>query len=582
MNKFIMLLVLLLTVVITNSKGQTLNQPPPRAVQTDTERLQLLSELQSLNAQSAKLGSALARARAGAEIASALWYLDQEEAKRMLTKAYELTLLEEAKMEKKRARAVGANMDFSNETESARTEVRSRIIGVAGRDAAYANQLIRLGAEKLGPAEAHLSNALLARQALIGGDTKAASNYIIDAIEAEPTLTMAGPLIQELARKDRAAADALIIQYLDRLRKIPFSFSQSSQRIYFVLLPLIFPKTLGMNNPVQVQPPGPAVMKAYASYVVQSIGQLAQTEPGGAVRLRYLILTAGQPIKQYAPELMPAYLQLESLSRGGREGNSIQTPDEINDSLRHNRQKQLDTALDRETIDASLIEPAVSRGMFDKARRAAENLPEGNRKTQLVDLINVQEAVTLLAKGNIADAAALAEQLRTPPRIFEAYSALVNRCGKDQPCKIPLLYKALTQIKAAESASPVAPEDFPAGFVMTKRELDTKLASLSKLAIVSASVDDVLARTALADVVSAINRTTIASELGRLGFAAELFGLVAQKDEAYAQSLAAGVTDSLRQIAAVSAVEEWKAKELKRKEAKQQLLKKKLSQPALP
>jgi hypothetical protein len=113
---------------------------------------------------------------------------------------------------------------------------------VAGRDAAYANQLIRLGAEKLGPAEAHLSNALLARQALIGGDTKAASNYIIDAIEAEPTLTMAGPLIQELARKDRAAADALIIQYLDRLRKIPFSFSQSSQRIYFVLLPLIFPK----------------------------------------------------------------------------------------------------------------------------------------------------------------------------------------------------------------------------------------------------------------------------------------------------------------------------------------------------
>jgi hypothetical protein len=39
--------------------------------------------------------------------------------------------------------------------------------------------------------------------------------------------------------------------------------------------------------------------------------------------------------------------------------------------------------------------------MFDKARRAAENLPEGNRKTQLVDLINVQEAVTLLAKATL-------------------------------------------------------------------------------------------------------------------------------------------------------------------------------------
>lgn len=580
MNRFTLLLVLLLVIIVTDSKGQTPDQQP-NAVPTETEKLQLLSELQSLNAQSARLSSPLARARAKAEIASALWYLDQEEARRILTSAYKLTLPEEAEREKSRAKVIGADMDFPGETERARTEVRNRILKVAGREPAYANQLVRLGAENLGSNEAHTSSSILAGQSLVAGDTKTAGQYLADAIEAEPTQTMGPLLIQELAKKDRAAADALIIKYIDQLRGIPFSFSQSTQRIYFVLLQLIFPTTLGMNlgtnNQVQVQPPGPAVMKAYASYVVQSIGQLIQRDPGSLVRFRGVVLTAGMPIRQYAPELMPAYMELERLSRGGREGNSLQTPEEITESLQRNRQKQVDTALDKDTIDASLIEPAVRRGMFDKARKAAENLPEGDRKTQLTDFINAQEAARLLAKGNIAGAEKLADRLRTPPRILEVYSALVNKCGKDQSCKLPLLYKALNQIKAAVSMAPIAPDNVPATLTMTKRELDTKLSSLSKLAVLAATVDDNLARDAFADVVSAINRTTVESALGRLGFDVELFSLCAQKDEGYAQSLAAGVTDSLRRIAAFSAIDEWKAKELKKKEAKQQLLKKKIN-----
>jgi len=581
MNRFTLLLVVLLAIIVINGKGQTRDQQP-RGMSTDMEKLQLLSELQSLNTQSDRLNSPLARARAKAEIASALWHLDQEEAKRILTNAYKLTLPEEAEQEKSRARAIGADMGFPSETERARTDVRTRILQVAGQDQAYANLLVKLGSESLGRHEAHLSNALLARQALVSGDTKVAGQYIVDAIEVEPTLTLAGPLIQEIAKKDRAAADALIVKYIERLRGIPFSFSQSTQRIFFVLLDLVFPGTLGMNRQVQVQPPGPAVMKAYASYVVQSFGQLIQRDPGSLVRLRYVILTAGLPVKQYAPELMPAYMELERLSRGGGEGNPIQTLEEIKGSLQRNRQQQLDTALDKETIDASLIEPAVRRGMFDKARKAAENLPEGDRKTQLIDLINAQEAVSFRAKGNIAGAERLAEQLRTPPRIFEVYAALINNCGEDKLCKLPLLNKALKQIKAAESVPVIAPENTPAGLITTQRELDTKLSFLSKLAVIAATVDDTFTRAALADVVSAINHTTVDAELGRLGFDVELFRLCAQKDEVYAQSLALGVTNSLRQIAALSAIDEWKAKELKKKEAEQQLLKKKVSYLGLP
>jgi hypothetical protein len=575
MNRFPLLIVLLLLVIVANGQGQTTEQRPVDAA-PDTEKLQLLSELQSLNAQSARLNSPLAQARAKAEVASAMWYLDQDEAKRILIAAYQLTLPGEAEREKRRAKAVGSDMEFPSDTERGRTEVRDRILKVAGREPAFAGQLVKLGATNLGPNEAHASSAILAAQALASGDVQAAARYIAEAIEAEPTQTMGPLLIAEVAKKDRATADSLITKYLDQLRGIPISQSQSTQRIYLVLMELIFPTTFGMmNKQTQAQPPGPAVMRAYASYIVQSLGQLAQKDPASLKRLRGLLMTAGQPIKQYAPDLMPAYSELERLTRGAGETNSIRTPEQIAESYQRERQQSLDEALDKDTIDASLIEPAVRKGLFDKARKAAESLPQGDRRTQVMDFINSQEAASLIAKGNIAGAEKLAERLRTAPRIFEVYSSLVNKCGKDQSCKTPLLYKALVQIRATESAGPVAPENVPAAAVMSKREFDTRLSTLSKLAAVAATVDDNLAREAFTEVVTAINRTTVASELGKLGFDVGLFSLYAQKDEAYAQSLAAGVTDPLRQIAAFSAIDEWKAKELKKKEATQQLLKKK-------
>lgn len=571
---------ILLAAVSISSVGQTRDQKSQAAsptASTDTEKVQLLSELQSLKAQSAGLGSPLSQARGKAEVAGALWYLDQAQAEQMLLEAYKLTLPTEEEREKNPPRPIGSPLDIPNETERARGEVRRRILQVAARNYALSKQLVKLTGDSLGGSDAHLSSVALGHQALISGDMETAEKDILDAISADPTQTAAGALIRELATKDRAAADDLIIKYIDRLREIPFSFSQTTQRIYFVLLQLIFPTTLGANlvpgSQAPAQPPGPAVMKAYASYVVQSVGQLAQTDPSSLVRLRNVILTAGQPIKQYAPELLPAYQELEQLSRGGREGNSIQSPEEIADSLQRNRQKQLDATLDKDTIDASLVEAAVRRGMFDKARKAVGNLPEGDRKTQLTDLINAQEALSLLAKGNVTGAEGLAERLRTAPRILEAYTALVNRCGKDSSCKIPLLYKALNQIKATENLPPLAPENAPPDAFLNKRELDTKLSSLSKLAVMATAVDDDLARAAFTEVVSAINRTTVAAELGRLGFDAELFSLGAQRDEAYTRSLATGITNPLRQIAALTAIDEWKAKGLKAKEAKPQQLK---------
>lgn len=515
----------------------------------------------------------MARARAKAEIASALWHLNEEGAKEMLTDAYQLTLPDEEEREKSRAKPVGADFPFPTEVERARREVRSRVLQVAEREHTYARQLIKLGTETLGKNEAHLVNATLARQALSDGDTERAGKYIADALEAEPTQTMAGLQIQELARKDRAGADALIIQYIDRLRSIPFSFSQSTQRVYWVLLQLVFPVSASNQ---QIQPPGPAVLRAYAAYVTQSLWQLRQSDPGSLVRLRSVVLTAGQAIRQYAAELMPTYLELERLSRGaGNEGSSLQTLGEITESTRRDREKQLDSALHQETLDPSLIEAAVRHGMFDKARDAVKTLPDGDRKTQLADFVDTQEANSLIAKGDTLKAERLAEKLHTPPQILEVYLSLIKNCGKDESCKGPLIYKALNQIKAADNLSKLAPANAPTELMPTRRESDPKLASLSKLAILAVSANDELVQATWSEMIWAVNRTTIDSDLGKLGFEIDLFRTLAMKNETRARELAVGITNPLRQIAALSAVYEWKASELKRKERERRATEKK-------
>lgn len=570
MNRPALLLVILLALTLADS-GQTRAQEP-RINPIDVERQQLTSELQILDAQTARLTSPLARARAKAEIASALWYLDEEGAKRMLADAYKLTLPDENQQEKSRALAVGADLPFPTELERARREVRNRVLQVAGRDRTYVRQLVKLGTENLGKNEANYINATLARQAIAEGNTEAATKYLADAIEAEPTQTMAGLLIQELAKKDRAAADALIIRYIDQLRKIPFSFTQATVRIHFVLMRLIFP-TLGQDQ--QVKPPGPAVMKVYASYVVQSLLPLRQSDPGGLVRLRGIILSASQSVRQYAPELMTPYLELERLSRGGNEGNPFQTPDELAESNRRDREKQLNAALNQGTLDVSLIEVAARRGMFDKARDALKTLPDGDRKTQLTDFVDTQEAMSLIAKGEILRAEKLAEKLRTAPQILDVYISLINKCDKDQSCKKLLIYKALNQIKDSNNVPLPAPANAPAELIQTSREVDPKLSSLGKLAAVATSADEYIIQAVFDEMIRAVNRTSIDSELGKIGFDVDLFRTIARRDENRAQQLAVGITNPLRQIAALSATYEWRASELKKKEDERRAMEKK-------
>src|SRR5205085_3535179 len=209
-----------------------------------------------------------------------------------------------------RERPAGAPPTLATSVERASNAVRRRVLEVASRDKAFSNELVQRGAEKLGSYEKHLRYVELAQQAISNGDQKAASSYILQAIEADPTQVGSMFAINELAAHDRAAADSLILQYIDQLRRFPLAReNQSTLRTMFMLGRLVSPSAEAQQN---IPAPGPAVMKAYIIYVLDSVGKMDQS---GLQRSRLWLLSIWEPLKQYAPDLTSTFMDLEARSR---------------------------------------------------------------------------------------------------------------------------------------------------------------------------------------------------------------------------------------------------------------------------
>jgi hypothetical protein len=518
-------------------------------------KLTLFSELQSLAAQATNLASPLARARANAEIADALWGLDEERAKEILTEAYKWIFAEKS--------ASGLNEILTRKgsiyTDQARRDIRNRILQVAARDSVFARNLMKLKAENSDKTQDHFDSAMLAKQAFDAGDYDAGKKYIIDALQADPTQTMAGLIIQELAKKDRVGADRLIVEYIGMLRKVPTSISEDWARVYFVLLQLVFP---ALTADQTLPAPGPAVMREYALYVVESLGSLERRAPGSLRKIRSLFLTAWSPVQLYAPELIPTFLSLESLSRRPGDTGLIPTMEEIVNSDKTTREKRLTHSLEDGFPDIPIIEAAARRGEFDKARRAISRMEDSEAKNQLIDLIDTREAVALASKGDMPNAERLALRLHDSSRILEAYASLIARWNKNTPQKILLGYRALDQLRRASNVPPPANASLPESFVLSGQEIDPRLWSLSKLFLIVASLDDDLAQAVLQETIAAANRTEVDSSQGRLGFDPNLFKEAVSENQLRANQAAATLTDPLRRIVAVAVISKWKVNKL--------------------
>ena len=574
-----MRLVLLLSITmlfLTYCYGQA----PVTEVSYDDLSLQkvlLVSELRSLEARSARIDYGLGRALAKCEIADAAWTLDQIWATKLLREAYELTFPDEEERTRLVNRAVGAAPTIPTVDQIARNYVRERVLRIASRDKLLAEQLIQLGAKKLGKLEQHYNYADLASASVEAGDNKAASEYILKALQSEPTILNAGFVIFDIAARDRKAADDLIIQYMAILQSVPLSSTDGS-----ALRTYLFLRDLALNNSrmyiamfkktddpryEKIPLPGPAVLKAYAHYIVESLISLEEREPGSAMRFRGFLLSAWVPLQQYAPELTGPFSQLEMLSRKSGENGPLPTQDGLEQSSDDGYERRLKAALESDQPDDLTINFAISRGDFEKARKMIDKLADGPSKAQLLDLVNTRETLSLVAKDEILEAEIMARRLSRATSILQVYPVIISKCAqkKDQNCVAASVYEAIRQLKHAETTPAIPPSALTSSGVSSSRESDVVVLSLSRLSEAVAPINEVLALEVLDEMVLAANQGERQAGEGRLKFETVAFRRLAAKDEIRVRQTAENLKDPLRQIVALAAVYQWKAEDLDKK-----------------
>jgi|GEM_PF-716934 len=562
MRKAIFLLALILySVVSSNAQSVTSEQR-----NKEIEESLLLTELHALEIDTAKLNSPLALAVAKAEIADAGWTLDREWAKKLLREAYQLTLPPEAEQIKLRAKPVGAPPTPPTSDDRTRGGVRRRILSISSRDKSFGEELAQAGLEKLGSYETHQRYSGLGYQAAKQADVETASEYILKAIKTDPTHL--GPLegINEIATKDRAAADRLILQYIEQLRSFPLSYeNQSTMRTSIMLNMLVYPRSSFTEQMQNIPPPGAAVMRAYVMYEVERMGRLEQDH---LQRNRLSLLSIWEPLKRYAPEQTKTFMELEARSRMPGDSAPLPTRKSIQEQYKERYEKRLKDALDRGEADELTVNFAISRGDFERARKLIAKLPDGAQKTQFTDMVNTKEAVSLAAKGDTLAAERLAEQLTRAVSLLEAYPAIINRCiaDKNQTCAGLLVHKAIRQLKRADLTLSTPPAGIPASIVPSNREFDPVLSGLSKFADLVAPLDEQLALEVLDEVVAAANASALDAEQGRAGLDVELFRKLSLRNEIRVRQAAENLKDRLRRIVAICAIYQARAARLARDE----------------
>lgn len=533
------------------------------------QRTVLLADVKTLALETSKLDGSLARALAKAEIADAAWTLDQAWARTLLKEAYQLTYLSEEELSKIGPQLPGSAPIPPTAMGRARTEVRRRILSVARRDRVFADQLITDSSARVTKDDRQMMYAQLTRMALDEGDIPSATRSIQESMEIDLASLMFVDLVNDVAIKDRAKADKLVLEYMAKLLITQFADAKLGRnRADVTLRFLIFPNSFFPDPNKRIPSPGPEVMRAYVRYVLETLTALEQTAPGSLQRQRSLLLSAWLPLNQHAPELREHFMQLEALSR--TPGKDASLPTKSNEELDQEifRKKQTE-ALNSTEPNQQSIEAMMLREDFATARKLIDKLPDGERKTQFTEQVNTREAMSLAKKGDLLAAQSLAERLTRVGSVLQVYPLIVQgyAAKKDQTGASAAVRQAMRQLKNANTkpASTTLQPGMPAEFAPTASEIDGVLSTLGKLGKAVLPVDTLLAAEIVDEIVLKANASQIDTTQGRTGIDSELFKQLAAKDQVRARSAAESFKDRLRRIVALAAIYQSKAKELEQR-----------------
>lgn len=562
--KRLILVLGLLVLSNLSSDSQTVNLRPSRN-EAALQRLALTSDLKTLALEIPKLDGPLARALADAEIADAAWTLDRDWAKKLLKEGYRLTYPTEEEQSKFQPEPPGTPPKPPTVIGRARSDVRRRILSVARRDKVFADQLILDSSAHVTKDDRQMMYSQLARTALNEGNNEAASRSIQESMEVDPTQLIFVGLVNDLATKDRAAADKLILQCMATLSSLQLSNRNfSSARAALVLKWLAFPNSFFPDPNKRIPAPGPAVMRAYVSYVIESLAALEQREPGSLRYGRSFLLSAWLPLNAHSPELREPFMRLEALSR--TPGKDASLPTQSNEEAERERfRKQDNDALNSNEPNELSIRSVIAREEFDKARTLIGKLPDGAGKAQLTEQLDTKEAISLVKKGDLTGAQSLAERLTQIGSMLQVYPVIVEWyvTDKDQIGASAAVRQAIKQLKSAKPAPANATSfGLPASYVRSANEGDALLWSLGKLAKAVVPVDSLLAAEIVDEMVMRANAIQIDSTQGRTGFESDVFTQLTAKDEIRARSAAENFKARLQRIVALAAIYQWKAKQL--------------------
>jgi competence protein ComGC len=563
MMKIMAIISVLFVVPVPATYNQTIKKIPDEG-EAELQRLLIINDLKALVVDSKNLLSPLAQAVAKAEIADAAWSLDVELAKQLLRDAYQLTFPPEDKQGKDNAQSTSMPPILLTGELRARFAARTRIIKIASRDKKFAEELQLLSEGRIPNYEKPYVYAKLAGDALESGDVEGASQFILKSYEADPTRGAISDVINDLAIQDRAAADRLILKYIESLKPVLLSHrNQSDGIVTLTFFSLMYPNDFFGDTNKPVPPPGPAVMRAYAGYVVESLQRMEQNEPGSIKYMRGLLMSAWLPLKQYAPELAGAFLELEKSSR--MPGQDISLPTLDGEKAKRERyEKRLRDAAESDAPDDRTINLLIGNADFDKARRLIDKLPEGARRAQHAEKVNLKEALSLASKGDIAGASLLAQRLTKAASLLQLYPVLIKTCAgrNNTACVTRLGLQAMKQLEKADASPFAPPAGTPTSFFANGRESDLALQGLAKLTTSVAPFDVTLSFEVLDKMIAAANRSEVDTGQGRVGFDTEVFKTMAALDEVHARQAAGGMDDRLRRIASLAAISKWKAEML--------------------
>jgi hypothetical protein len=546
------------------------------AREADVQKRQtLLADLRALASEAKELRAPLDVASAKAEIAAASWTLDREWAKRLLREALPLTFPEEVDRPKQREHAVGARLQMGPLEDRARALVRGRILKIASAEPAFARELADSTARELGVVEEVDRYTQLASAAAGEGRIGDAGDLIRHAIETEPTLIGIGFVINEVAAHDRAAADRLMLDYVNSLRALPLSVftepNDAGLRVPFSFMSMLNPAEPFFGTPAATQPPGREVVRAYISFVVDMMSRAEQSH-ADTTRMHTMLVMLWPYVAEYAPELTAQFNALERASRTpGARTPSLPTLSDLKkgDNKRYEeRQKAA-----RESKDPTAVEMAATSAMqhkdFEEARKLIELLKDERLRSQLSEMADEKESLYLLSKGDTAGALKLARQLTRPDSVMRAYPPLITRLAKngDAASAQFLTYEAVQRLKTSsekEASNDTYVPSLLASFASSIRlfKQTPALRALSELALASEHAGGETALDVLDAIAETANKARITSEMGSANFDAEAFAKLSPKDEARVRSAAARFEDRLQRIVALASAYRGEAEAL--------------------